>query len=91
MKAEITIHGGIHGNFVIARALRDYTEKRDGMFNRFHLYYDTVAEAKADLRKAYKSIKSELTPDRYSVVWINRDNSQLNYDASIATVKKANE
>lgn len=45
MKAQITISGRISGNFTLLRKLNNGT-KVDGMFNSFHLYFESVGEAK---------------------------------------------
>lgn len=87
MRAKIFISGQTHGNFTLLNNLF-YSEKKDGMFNSFHLYYSSVKEAKEEIKKAYKSIKNELTPDQYSVVSKGKDNTYLSYDASNARVLK---
>lgn len=85
MKAQISITGQIHGNFVLLNNL-SYESKTNGMFNSYCLYYDSVKDAKKAIKEAYHSIRQELDPDNYGVVCKSRDNSFLSYDASRATV-----
>jgi len=87
MKAKITITGQIHGNFTLLRNL-SYDTKQNGMFNSFHLYYNSVADAKKAIREAYHSIKNELDPGNYQVISKNKDNTTLYYDASKAELYK---
>ena len=87
MKAQISITGQPMGNSAIVRKLSNYTEKRSGMFNSYHLNYDTVAEAKADLRRAIKLLKQ----DAIEPTWhdrLSKDATHLTYDASQAKLNK---
>jgi hypothetical protein len=86
MKAQIHITGQISGNFTLLRKLNNGT-KVDGMFNSFHLYFESVGEAKKAMRQAWKSIKSEDD----SLTWhdgLSKDCERLNYDASTAILSK---
>ena len=87
MKAQITITGQIGGNFRLLNALSNYTKKEDGMFNSFHVNYDTIGEAKQAMRAAWKHIKSQ--DDNTS--WhdgLSKDLTTLSYDASVARLNK---
>lgn len=87
MKAQITITGQIGGNFKLLSALGNYTTKENGMFNSFHLNYDTIGEAKQAMRAAWKSIKSQDD----NTLWhdgLSKDLTTLRYDASVAKLNK---
>lgn len=87
MKAQITITGQIGGNFKLLNALSNYTTKENGMFNSFHLHYDTIGEAKKAMRNAWKRIKNE----DENTTWhdgLTMDMETLSYDASIARLNK---
>ena len=87
MKAQITITGQIGGNFKLLGALSNYTTKENGLFNSFHLNYDTIGEAKQAMRAAWKYIKNQ--DDNTS--WIDglsKDLTTLRYDASVAKLNK---
>ena len=87
MRAQILIKGQIGGNFRILSKMSNYEIKRNGMFNSFSLIYNSVADAKKDIRKAIKSLKSDddypSNRDR-----INKDATHLSYDASEAILYK---
>jgi hypothetical protein len=90
MKAQITISGQINGNFKLKSAIAcngNYTNIISGMFNSFHINFDTVGEAKKALRKAWKQIKSE----NENIFWhdgLSKDCTNLSYDASQARLNK---
>jgi hypothetical protein len=87
MKAQILITGQIGGNFKILSKMSNYEIKRNGMFNSFSLIYNSVSDAKKDIRKAIKSLKSD---DDYpsSRDRINKDATHLTYDSSEAILYK---
>jgi len=87
MRAEISITGQPMGNSAIVRKLSNYTMKRNGMFSSYHLIYSSVADAKADLRRAIKLLKQ----DTIEPTWhdrINKDATHLTYDSSEAKLYK---
>ena len=87
MKAQILIKGQIGGNFRILSKMSNYESKKDGVFFSFWLNYNSVADAKKDIRKAIKSLKSD---DDYpsSRDRINKDATHLTYDSSEAILYK---
>lgn len=87
MKAQILIKGQIGGNFKILSKLSNYEIKRNGMFNSFSLIYNSVGDAKKDLRNAIKSIKRD---DDYPSIFdrINKNATHLTYDSSEAILYK---
>lgn len=87
MKAKILIKGQIGGNFRILSKMSNYESKKDTMFNSFTLNYNSVADAKKDMRNAIRSIKRD---DDYpsSRDRINKDATHLTYDASEAILYK---
>lgn len=87
MKARIFISGQISGNFKLLNNISSY-EHEKGMFNSFYCYFDSVKEAKKAIKEAYHSIKNELDPGNYGVIYKAKDNSSLSYDASSARVRK---
>lgn len=87
MKAKILIKGQIGGNFRILSKLSNYESKNDTLFNSFTLIYNSVGDAKKDIRKAIKSLKN----DDIQPTWrdrINKDATHLSYDASEAILYK---
>ena len=90
MKAQITISGQINGNFKLKSKIAcngNYTSIEKGVFNSFHINFDTVGEAKKALRKAWKSIKSE----NDNLHWRNgiiNNCTQLVYNSSKAVLTK---
>lgn len=93
MKAQIRITGQISGNFELARKMRNYTEKKNGMFNAFTFSYNSIKEAKDDLRQAYKSLCDDDPEMKGKLGGIrkSKDNSSLYYDASQANIEKIEE
>jgi hypothetical protein len=91
MKAQIRITGQIGGNFAIARKLRYYTTKKVSMFNSFLLSYDSINEAKEDIRKAYHSLCQDEPDMKGHLGGIRKenDNTTLYYDASKAEIERA--
>jgi hypothetical protein len=87
MKAQILIKGQIGGNFKILSKMSNYESKKDGMFFAFWLNYNSVADAKKDMRNAMRSIKRD---DDYpsSRDRINKDATHLTYDSSEAILYK---
>ena len=87
MKAQILITGQIGGNFKILSKMSNYESKKDGSFNSFWLDYNSVADAKKDIRNAMRSIKRD---DDYpsSRDKINKDATHLSYDSSEAILYK---
>lgn len=87
MRAQILITGQIGGNFKILSKMTNYESKKDGMFFSFWLNYNSVADAKKDMRNAIRSIKRD---DDYpsSRDRINKDATHLSYDASEAILYK---
>jgi hypothetical protein len=87
MKAEISITGQPMGNSAIVRKLSNYTERKSGMFHSYKLTYDSVAEAKEDLRRAIKLLKR----DSIEPTWhdrLSKDATHLTYDSSEAKLYK---
>jgi hypothetical protein len=83
MKCYIFISGQLNGNFTLAKQMSRYTEKTKGMFNSFKFYYDTVNDAKKDLKDAYKALKETNSAEHHKTYdW-------LNYDASSAHIIKS--
>jgi hypothetical protein len=90
MKAQVTITGQVNGNFTLKSAIAcngNYSSIEKGMFNSFHINFDTVGEAKNALRKAWKSIKSE-DENLLNRDGLNKDYTNLRYDASQAQLNK---
>ena len=88
MRAKIHITGAIFGNSTIANKLKNYTERKNGMFNSVYLYYETKAKAQKDLSKAYKKLIED-EPESKRTTGIYRHNGRaykLNYDASSAEI-----
>lgn len=90
MKAEISITGGISGNFRMVRKMRNQERSKDLSFSRgFILYYKNMKEAREDMRYMYKSIKEEDSPN--ATISHNKDYSRVSYDASVAVLSKSNQ
>lgn len=82
MKCQIYIYGQIGGNLKLRSALDNGTA-RNGMFNSFHIYFDTIGEAKRAIREAHQYMKRNDCDSRKA-----KDNTALYYDASQANLIK---
>lgn len=89
MKARIYISGQASSVFTIKRHLHDYSSKKDGRFNSFCLYYDTVGAAKKDLGSAWSEIKDCECPSDSDGMGYRRE--CLRYDAATAVIERSNE
>lgn len=83
MKAQIRITGGINSVQSIARKMVYYESKDNGRFNTIILKYNSIADAKKDIKKAYKDLKERGETD----VSKCKDNSSMEYDAGIASIE----
>lgn len=86
MKAKIVITGGIGGNSVILKKLRNYTDWKKFHFGGYIVEYSSVFKAKQDLKDAYNSIIDEYHPDP-APVSIGKSKDRLDYDASTAKIE----
>jgi hypothetical protein len=66
MRTEIHITGQMQGNRILFNAMRSYQEVIGRNDLKKVLIYDTKAEAKRDLWRAYKSLRNEHDGVRYS-------------------------
>lgn len=86
MKCKIEITGQISGNYTLLRKLGIRSQGyKKGMFNSFSIFYNSVGDAKKDIKEAFQSLKSD-EPDYYKNGGISKQssNSFLDYDASTA-------
>lgn len=86
MKASIHISGQIGGNFKLLSKLNNGT-KRNGAFNSFYVYFESITEAKKYMRNAWRELKKE----REQPSWhdgLSRDATFLSYDASKAILSR---
>lgn len=83
MKAQIRITGGIMSASAIARKMVNYESKGNGRFNTIVLKYNSITDAKKDIKKAYADLKAEGETDisKYA------DNSSMEYDAGRASIE----
>lgn len=88
MKAQIYISGQLQGNFTLRNHIQCFDRAKEGSFNSYTYNFKSVKEAKKAIRKAYWSIREQLDPDNYSVIYKSKDNTYLSYDASKAKVFK---
>lgn len=86
MKTTIKITGQVSGNFTLLGKMRNYTKKTNGQFNSFTLHYDSISEAKNDIKTAYKSFINEETEFK-SMISKSSDSTSLKYDASYAKIE----
>lgn len=84
MKCEIFISGQISGNFKLFSALNNGNSKK-GMFNSFHIFFDTIGEAKKEMRSGRKYLVQNEDKNCCS---LSKDCERLNYDASKAVIIK---
>ena len=89
MKARIYISGQVSSVFTITRHLHGYSSKKDGRFNSFYLYYDTVGAAKKDLASAWSEVKDSDCPSNNDGMGYRRES--LRYDAATAVIERSNE
>lgn len=83
MKCEIIIKGQTGGNFKLLRKMRNRTGKIELFFGRtMFLQYNTLKEARNDLKEAYKELVDE-EPD-FAEHGISFNGNSLCYDASEA-------
>lgn len=87
MKAKIFISGQIMGNRTLLNAISCYDVK-DGMFNSYHCYFDSLGDAKKAIREANKTIKQDLDTDQKPCLSMAKDASFLSWDASTAQILK---
>ena len=87
MKAKIFISGQIMGNRTLLNAISCYDVK-DGMFNSYHCYFDSLGDARRAIRRANKSIKCDLDADQRHCLSMAKGASFLRWDASTAQVLK---
>jgi len=87
MKAKIFISGQIMGNRTLLNAISCYDVK-NGMFNSFHCYFDSIGDAKKAIRDANKSIKADLDREQRHCLSMSKDALCLSWDASTAQVMK---
>ena len=87
MKAKIFISGQIMGNRTLLNAISCYDVK-DGMFNSYHCYFDSIFDAKKAIREANKTIKQDLYADQRHCLSMAKDASFLSWDASTAQILK---
>ena len=87
MKAKIFISGQIMGNRTLLNAISCYDVK-DGMFNSYHCYFDSLGDAKKAIRDANKTIKQDLDADQKRCLSMAKDASFLSWDASTAQILK---
>ena len=87
MKAKIFISGQIMGNRTLLNAISCYNVK-DGMFNSYYCYFDSLGDAKKAIREANKSIKQDLDSDKRHCLSMAKDASFLSWDASTAQILK---
>lgn len=85
MRAEIYIEGGINGNYTILSKLNLYSDYKKGSFNAIIVKYDTITDAKKDLKNVYKKLKEEKKYEN-SEVHLSFSTSSLRYDASSAEI-----
>jgi len=88
MKVQIYIKGGISGNRTISNAIANGDYYGSGQFGSLIINFNTMKEAKEELRKAYWRLKKE-EPD-YDMITKSKDNTYLSYDASTAKIIKLN-
>ena len=82
MKSRIEITGQTAGNFRLLRKIKNY-EKVNQFFNDYTLYYNSIGEARADLKQACKRL-TEDEPEFAKEDGIYFYNDTLFYDASKA-------
>ncbi len=87
MKAKIHIHGQVASSYTILRELSAYNEQKQSFPGQLSLYYNTVKEARQDLKDAFKRLK-ENEPERYADGWISYWREELTYDTAKAEVIK---
>lgn len=87
MKAKIFISGQIMGNRTLLNAISCHDVK-EGMFNSYHCYFDSIRDAKKAIRDANKSIRADLSPDERHCLSMAKDASFLSWDASSAQILK---
>ena len=87
MKAKIFISGQIMGNRTLLNAISCYDVK-DGMFNSYNCYFDSLGDAKKAIREANKAIKSDLDTDHRHCLSMAKDARFLRWDASTAQILK---
>ena len=87
MKAKIFISGQIMGNRTLLNAISCYDVK-DGMFNSYHCYFDSLGDAKKAIREANKTIKQDSDADQKQCLSMAKDASFLSWDASTAQILK---
>ena len=87
MKAKIFISGQIMGHRTLLNAISCYDVK-DGMFNSYHCYFDSLGDAKKAIREANKTIKQDLDADQKHCLSMTKDASFLRWDASTAQILK---
>lgn len=89
MQVTIYIKGQPHGNSHIKCALNGYESSKETSFNGIALQYSSKKEAVKAIREAYnKLIQDE--PQRKNKIGgirVNKDRTQLNYDASQAIIE----
>lgn len=88
MKAKIIIEGGISSNFAISNKLGRKVETNQYLTS-LTLHYNTVKEAKEDLKRAWKALKEEGI-DIYTDSFDKKGES-FSYDASKASIVKNGE
>ena len=85
MKCIIIIKGQLQGNFELDRKMHNYTHRKKHFNGHvIELEYNTLKEARDDLKHAYKRLKEE-EPDYEG---INYSKDYLEYDASSAKILK---
>lgn len=88
MKCKIEINGRISGNYTLLKKMGMRSEGYiKGVFNSFYLIYNSIGDAKKDIKEAFQGLKSD-EPDYYKEGGISKqsDNSFLSYDASTAKI-----
>lgn len=83
MKVEIFIEGQINGNYKLKSALDNGTARK-GMFNSFHIEFESMKDAKKAMRAANRCLKNEDNlPFRYGM---SRDAMSIQNDDSRAVI-----
>ena len=87
MRTTITVTGQINGNFTLRNAIArtGWPEIKDGMFNSFHLTFETKKEAEKALWEAYKILRQDKQDAQASRLSYSKK-SALYYDASKAVI-----
>lgn len=84
----IYISGQIHGNSHLLAKMSGYTDYKKTMFNGYAVYFKTKMDAVKSIRDAYNSMIDD-EPERKNRIGgikVNKDRTELYYDASKAII-----